>query len=213
LEQQRRLASAKKEATISKRAEIVVVFMDCVRELGLERASMGEVGEKIGMDRSSLYYYFKTKQELIEEAAKFLANGYVEQLHSAIARFTSTERARELVEYVFGPGFHQPKFATVMDEFNAASNRDKAIERSVAGIYRAYEDAIIQELEISYPAVPAKARRELAYTLNQLAEGVTVFSTLGFPPDRRLAARSLALRLLNELAEEDGRTSRGKGRP
>ena len=173
---------------------------------------MGEVGEKIGMDRSSLYYYFKTKQELIEEAAKILANGYAEQLHSAIARFTSTERARELVEYVFGPSFHQPKFAAVMDEFNAASNRDKAIERSVASIYRSYEDAIIQELEVSYPAVSPKARRELAYTLNQLAEGVTVFSTLGFPPDRRLAARTLALRLLSELSTEDNRAGRNKGR-
>lgn len=210
--EQRRLASTKKEATINKRAEIVAVFMDCVRELGLERASMGEVGEKIGMDRSSLYYYFKTKQELIEEAAKILANGYAQQLHSAIARFTSTERARELVEYVFGPSFHQPKFAAVMDEFNAASNRDKAIERSVASIYRSYEDAIIQELEVSYPAVSPKARRELAYTLNQLAEGVTVFSTLGFPPDRRLAARTLALRLLSELSTEDNRAGRNKGR-
>jgi hypothetical protein len=82
----------------------------------------------------------------------------------------------------------------------------------VASIYRSYEEAIIQELEVSYPAASPKARRDLAYTLNQLAEGVTVFSTLGFPSDRRLAARTLALRLLSELSAEYNRAGRNKGR-
>lgn len=201
---------AKNDINAEKRAEIVAAFMDSVRELGLERASMGEVGRKIGLDRSSLYYYFKTKQELIEESARHLAAGYLEQLEAAIARFSALERARQLVEHTFGPSFHQPKFAAVMDEFNATSNRDKAVEKSVAGIYRSYESAIVREIDTSYPDADQKDRRDVAYAISQLAEGASVFQTLGFGTDRRLAARTISLKLLDWLAEDHARVRRRK---
>lgn len=185
--------------TGDKREQIVRAFIECVLQLGLERASMGEVGAKIGVDRSTLYYYFGTKDDLIDEAARYLAEQYVGHLHAAIARFSTAARAHQLVEHLFGAEFHQPDFSNLIDELSAAGNRDKAIQRRLITIYRAVEAAIVQEMDSSYPSVSMKARREAAYAIHQLAEGCSVFTAMGFGVDRRQAGRNAAMRVLEDL--------------
>jgi AcrR family transcriptional regulator len=183
--------------------QIVTTFIECVRDLGLERASIGEVGTRIGLDRSTVYYYYPTKDALIDAAARAVGKMYIGKLQAAIDRFTSEARGRQLVEHLFGPDFHQHDLMCLVYELNATAARDPSIQRHVVGIYRAFETCVLAELEAAYPNATAKNRRALGYVVWQLAEGCAVVTALGLGEERRLAARASILALIQPFEENE----------
>lgn len=187
--------------------QIVTTFIGCVRDLGLERASIGEVGIRIGLDRSTVYYYYPTKEALIDAATQAVRKMYIGKLQAAIGRFTSEARGRQLVEHLFGADFHQHDLMCLIYELNATAGRDPGMQRHVVAIYRAFETCVLAELDAAYPNAAAKDRRALGYVVWQLAEGCAVVTALGFGEERRLAARATILELIQpfEAGEEAAR--------
>jgi acetyl esterase len=51
-----------------RRAEIVTAAVALFRERGYRRTSLAEIGEAVGAERASLYYYFSSKEEILNEA-------------------------------------------------------------------------------------------------------------------------------------------------
>jgi len=49
----------------SRRALIVQAAIDVFAEMGLEGATLEAVGERVGLTKASLYYYVKSKEELL----------------------------------------------------------------------------------------------------------------------------------------------------
>jgi AcrR family transcriptional regulator len=194
------------------RDRIVDAFVQCVIDLGLDKASMGEVGARLDLDRSSVHYYFRTREELIAVAAATVTRSYVERIQQAVAGFSSTDRPHQLVDYLFGSGFHRPDLSILIDEFSVAGNRDPAIQACVAGLYRAVEDSIGVEIDREFPDAPRPLRRTVIYALSQLLEGCTVMKSLGFPESRWLAGRTAAQQLLDGLAGA-GKPARTRRRP
>ena len=191
--------SSRGKTSKKKREQIIHAFMQAVLELGLEKASMGEVAARTGLDRSSIHYYFRHRDELLSEAAQLVTQHYVDRLHAAVASFSAQDRARQLVEHLLGGAMHQPDLSQLIDELSVAGNRNKAINRLVAGIYRALEKVMLTEIDAAYPDAPAKKRREVGYVLSQLSEGCSVFTSLGFGADRLKAAHDIAMQLLDGL--------------
>jgi AcrR family transcriptional regulator len=191
-------------------AKIVTAFIECVRDLGLERASIGEVGARIGLDRSAVYYYFPTKEALVDAAAQAVGKMYIGKLEAAIGRFAPESRGRQLVEHLFGPEYHQHDLMCLIHELNAAAERDPSIQRHVVGIYQAFETCVLAVIDAAYPNSSAKARRSLGYVVWQLAEGCAAITALGLGKERRLAACTTILELIQpfEDAQKGARKSR-----
>jgi AcrR family transcriptional regulator len=183
--------------------QIVTTFIGCVRDVGLERASIGEVGTRIGLDRSTVYYYYPTKEALIDAAAQAVRKMYIGKLQAAIGRFTPGARGRQLVEHLFGADFHQHDLMCLIYELNATAGRDPSIQRHVVGTYRAFETCVLAELDAAYPNAAAKDRRVLGYVVWQLAEGCAVVTALGLGAERRLAARATILELIQPFEEAE----------
>lgn len=194
----------------AKREQIVRAYMQCVLELGLEKASMGEVAARVGLDRSSIHYYFSTRGQLLREMAQLIADTYIDRLKNVIANFAPRDRARQLVEHMFGPDMHQPELAQLIDELALAGNRDQTINQLVAGVYHSLEKLVVEEIDTACPEAPVNCRRVVAYAFLQLSEGCSVFTALGFSGDRLRAAHDIALRLLDKL--HAGTPSTGKAR-
>lgn len=187
----------------SKKQSIVIAFMQCVVEQGLSNSSMGEIASKIGIDRSSLYYYFKSRDDLIDALVQYVVEQYIDRLSLALSSFTTqAERAGQLINHLFGSGFHQPDFSSVIDELAALGNREKHISAQVKLIYQAMELAIIKEIDISYPNAAVEHRRWVSYAINQLAEGCTVLTSYGFGSERLDAGRKAAECIIATLATE-----------
>jgi AcrR family transcriptional regulator len=161
---------------------------------------MGEVAARLGLDRSSLHYYFRTREELIVAATRRIAAFYVKRLEDAAARLSADDRARKLVDYLFGPKAHQPRLSCLIDELSARGNREAFFQEQVVGIYRELERIVVNVIDLSFPNRPVQKRHAVAYSILQLSEGTSVFTSLGFDQSRRLAARQAALALLEGLA-------------
>jgi AcrR family transcriptional regulator len=198
--------------SLETRDRIVDAFVQCVIDLGLEKASMGEVGARLGLDRSSIHYYFRTREELLALAAQRVTHTYIERFQRTVDGFSAEDRPRQLIEYLFGAGFHRPDLSVLIDEFSSAGNRDPAIQALVAGMYRSIEDSIGAEIDREFPEAPREARRDAIYAIQQLLEGCTVMKSLGFPASRWQAGRAAAAQILEQLGRSGTRV-RTRARP
>src|ERR1700678_2130029 len=190
----------RKSRAAKRREEIVTAFCDCVVDLGIEKASMGEVAGRLGMDRSSIHYYFRTREELVVEAGRRIAKFYVQRTEEAVANLSPVDRAHKLVDYLFGPTFHQPRLSALIDEFSTLGNRDPFFEEQVVEIFRQLERIVVAVIDASFADCPTRQRHSTAFAILQLVEGTTVFTSLGFDVSRRLASRQAALTLLDSLS-------------
>lgn len=193
----------RRSVAAEKRVQIVEAFCDCVIDLGIDKASMGEVASRVGIDRSTMHYYFKAREDLVVEASNHIAGFYVTRIQEAVAALDVTSRARSLVELLFGPNFHDPRRSVLLDEFSTLGNRQPLFQDQIKTIYAAMEDSVMEVFRESLPNVPDKARKDLVYTLMALCEGTTVFMALGLPKAQRLATRRAALQLLSQIESGD----------
>ncbi|NIE72947.1 TetR/AcrR family transcriptional regulator [Pantoea sp. Ap-967] len=184
----------------NKKQSIIETFMNCVIEQGLNNSSMAEIASKVGIDRSSLYYYFKSREELIDALVQFVVDQYIDQFSRSLSAYTNHQhRAEQLVEHLFGGRFHQPGLSQVIDELAVLANREKHINAQVKSIYQAVELAILREVDQAFPDADPEKRRWAAYALNQLAEGCSVFTSYGFSSDRLEAGRLAAQCILKSV--------------
>jgi AcrR family transcriptional regulator len=189
----------RKNRSAERREEIITAFCDCVVELGLAQASMGEVASRLGMDRSTMHYYFRTREELVVAATERISRFYVDLIEQRVAKFEPAIAARQLIEFLFGPTFHQPRLSVILIELRALGNREPFFKEQVYTIYRRIENVCISVLDKSFPRASAKNRRMVAYAIGQLAEGATIEMSLGFDRSRSVAARAAALLLIRQL--------------
>ncbi|MFK0033719.1 TetR/AcrR family transcriptional regulator [Pseudomonas monteilii] len=185
-----------------KRDKIVEAFLQSVVESGLASSSMAEVASRVGIDRSSLYHYFKSREELIDALTEFVVEHYIASFNSKLSTIVNgPERAHQLVEHLFG-GFHQPKLSRVFDELCTAGHQEKHIAVQVKMIYMAIETAILKEIDLGFPDASPEKRQMIGYALCQLAEGSSVMASLGFNVSRMMAGKEAALHLLRVLESE-----------
>lgn len=189
---------ARKSVAVEKRIQIVKAFCDCMVELGLDAATMGEVASRVGIDRSTMHYYYKTRESLVADVAKHIAQSYIDRMMAAIERLNPEDRARSLVEFLFGPTFHDERQSILLDELGTLGNRQPFFFEQLRSVYLAVDTVIMGVFKESYPHMPERERTDLVYALLAMVEGSTVQMSLGFGKSRRLAARKLALKLLDE---------------
>lgn len=192
----------RKSTAAEKSVQIVAAYCDCVVELGIDKASMGEVASRMGMDRSTIHYYFRTREALVAAAATHITRHYVERMEEAVANLNPRDRARSLIELLFGPTFHDPRRSTILDELSTLGNREPFFQEQVKVVYQGIDSMIVKVFDESFPNVSDKRQRTVAYAVSALAEGTSVLMDLGFSKTHRVAARQIALKLLDELVAE-----------
>jgi AcrR family transcriptional regulator len=79
------------------RARIQSVALTLFRERGSERTSLREIAENLDVSKAALYYYFRSKDELIASLAGPFVDGFRELLDAAEER-QDGDMARRLVE-------------------------------------------------------------------------------------------------------------------
>ena len=79
------------------RARIQAVALELFRTQGAEKTSLREIAEQLHVSKAALYYYFRTKDELIASLATPFLEGFATLLDQAEAS-DETDIARALVE-------------------------------------------------------------------------------------------------------------------
>ena len=89
--------SVRREAT---RAEIVAAAWDIAREQGLSGLSMRDLGERVGMRAQSVYTYFASKDEILDEIVAGFAEQWSETVQAALAEVHSQDDLPQCVDQV-----------------------------------------------------------------------------------------------------------------
>jgi AcrR family transcriptional regulator len=74
-----------------KRQQIVEAARNCFAQYGFERTTLDDIGLKMGMNKSSLYYYFKNKEEIYIEVVYQEADRVVADLQKEISKSKGPE--------------------------------------------------------------------------------------------------------------------------
>lgn len=123
------------------RDRIYEAALACFERDGFNRASMDEVAEAAGISRPSLYYYFKSKDELVlEVVAREAANG----LKDAQRRLTSSDPLERIAEAAFqGIIARWDHFVLAGD--NAAVTERHMVSDRIVGLQREFWRPLLEQ--------------------------------------------------------------------
>jgi acetyl esterase len=144
-------AEGRRENYHDRRAEIVDAAVVLFRERGYRRTSLSDIAEAIGTERASLYYYFSSKEEILNEAVTpvVLRNtAVVEELRDSLEPVPQKLRAL-IVGLLTSYAEHFPLLFLYLEEnlSHVAKSREgwAAEMQAVNRRYAAALEAIIQE--------------------------------------------------------------------
>ena len=163
----------------SRRALIVRAAVDVFAEMGLEGATLEAVGERVGLTKASLYYYVKSKEELLGHVVEHV----VRAQEQAMADLTHESMTPEERLRVFCLGHLRSLFGDpagkIAAEVALSGTKDELV-RSVFHDYMGRLDAILTDgvaAGVFRPVDPAVARNSVLSALN----AVTLWYVPGGP--------------------------------
>jgi AcrR family transcriptional regulator len=185
----------------STRAEIMHVAMTRFVQQGYDKTSLREIAEACGVTKAALYYYFRTKDEIVRAALEEYSIAMRELLDWIEATPRSMDRNRELVDRVLelldGNGAVALRFVQANPTVLA---RDDFGERHVD-----YVKALVKAIAGPDPSADAALRATMTVGVLMLSSlDVSPIGPIGDADERRTAARELALQTLAPISERDG---------
>ena len=163
----------------SRRALIVRAAVDVFAEMGLDGATLDAVGERVGLTKASLYYYVKSKEELLGHVVEHV----VRAQQQAMAELTHEGMTPEERLRVFCLGHLRSLFGDpagkIAAEVALSGTRDEFV-RSLFHDYMGGLDVILTDgvaAGVFRPVDPAVARNSVLSALN----AVTLWYVPGGP--------------------------------
>jgi len=101
------------------RKRIIVTAGDIFSRYGFKRTTMDEIAKAIKMGKSSIYYYFKSKEEIFEAVVRYEANILRNELTAAIKSVDSP--IEKLRNYVF---VRMKSFEKLSNYYNAIFDKN-----------------------------------------------------------------------------------------
>lgn len=71
-----------------KKQEILKAASDCFAHYGYEKTTLDDIGDRVGLNKASLYYYYKNKEAIFSEVIFLEATEFVKVLKSKVAQVT-----------------------------------------------------------------------------------------------------------------------------
>jgi AcrR family transcriptional regulator len=185
-----------------RRSQILDACEEIVLEEGLASASPARLAGRVGLDRTTLHHYFRTRSDLLGGLVERIVDGYLAEVREVQAERGSNADVAEILDFLLSPDFACPHYDRLVDEFSAASYEDAEVRKQLRRLFATLEEFTVSLLLKAVPDVAPERVREAAYTIYALIEGAYLLHALGFPDDRLRAARRTAHRLVEELQRE-----------
>ena len=185
-----------------RRTQILDACEEIVLEEGLASASPARVAGRVGLDRTTLHHYFRTRSELLGGLVERIVDGYLAEVREVQAERRSNADVAEILDFLLSADFARPHYDRLVDEFSAASYEDAEVRKHLRRLFATLEEFTVSLLLKAVPGAVPERVRETAYTIYALIEGAYLLHALGFSDDRLRAARRTARSLVEELQRE-----------
>lgn len=99
---------------MTRKEEILRATLDLAAEQGLQSVTLSQIAGRVGMRKPSLYNHFASKDEIVEEAYRFLRKQSQERNGASVVDYAATFEGRTLEEILLG--FFDQYRSFVLDE-------------------------------------------------------------------------------------------------
>ena len=83
-----------------KRALLLKAARDCFARYGYDKTTLEDIGKSLGLNKASLYYYFKNKDEIFVQVVLEEAELFIQSLQKEVAGIDELEQ--KLISYLVG---------------------------------------------------------------------------------------------------------------
>jgi len=185
-----------------RRTQILDACEEIVLTQGLASATLARVAGRVGLDRTTLHHYYRTRSELLGGLVERIVDGYLAEVHEVQSDCGPNADVAEILDFLLSPDFSRPHYDRILDEFSAASYEDAEVRQHLRRLFVTLEEFTVSLLLKAVPNAAPKHVRETAYTIYALIEGAYLLHALGFPEDRLRAARRTARDLVEALQHD-----------
>ena len=192
----------RKSLQTMRRTQILDACEVIVLEEGLGSASPARVAGRVGLDRTTVHHYFRTRADLLGGLVERIVDGYLAEVRELQAERGSGADVAEILDFLMSPDFALPRYDRLVDEFAAASHHDAEVRQQLCRLYRTLEAFTVSMLLKAVPDVAPERVHETAYSIYALIEGAYLLNGMDFPGDRLRAARGTAHQLVKTLLSE-----------
>jgi AcrR family transcriptional regulator len=144
---------------------------------GFQHARMDDIVEESGLSKGTLYWYFKSKEDIINAISRRLFTGDLEKLEGLLeAEGTASERLMQLTNYRVAGLKRMSNLVPIIFEFYAVAVHQQWVKQFIGEYFKHFrgllEDLIQQGIDRGefYPVNAA----ETAISLASMYEGLTI---------------------------------------
>jgi AcrR family transcriptional regulator len=198
----------RKSIANERRGQILDAFRICAVRNGLEKASLREVAEEVGLPVSNLHHFFKNRDEMVSELVKRIMGMILNDLSSALQDEKEPHRRfRKSIDFLFSPNAQKLEDGSLYYDFWSLAHRSETVRKTFRDQVRNQRNAILETLKAT-PELTGLSRadmNEIANVLIALVEGT--FYVLDMDGENVSPARMARLmrRFLELYAEEKTR--------
>lgn len=153
IEQRRAAAEADPVAYRAKRDEIASAAVRVFDRLGFQRATISAVARELGMDRSTLYYYIASKEQLFDEVVRAVVERNLELVRKiADSQMQPRRKLRDMIASLMTSyGDHYPLFYIfIRENLSHVSSERSDWSREMRETTRLTAQAMIDVIEQGY---------------------------------------------------------------
>jgi len=180
-----------------KRERLVAATRDVVHRQGIEKTTLADIAEAADVPVGNVYYYFKTKDDLVEAAIESQIRDIQDTLSSAEQHPTPQARLKALVGILCGQAELVARFGCPLGSLcSELDKRDDHVERTGA---RLLEMPLLW-LEQQFRAMRRRDARELAVAFLAAYEGAALLTNTFHDPKIMVGESRRLERWIDSLA-------------
>lgn len=205
-----------------RRAETINATLECICEYGIDHTTLDMVAAKAGFSKGIVFYYFKSKKQLIEESLKAFFSSYQLKIGSSISADMEPLQMLNTVVEVSLPklkaedhskintsalegsdkiNLPEEKIAKLFVHFISKAANDEGIRNMIKEIYLKDVEGISLLMRNVMNIYPTKEQndKKAAYLLLATIFGLSFFRILNFMPEDQEDNREIAFELIDIL--------------
>ena len=148
---------------------------------GYNQTSFSDVVEAAGVPRGNIYYYFKTKDEILESAIRYRMERIAQMLETWSGTYrTPIERLHRFIDILSNSSDAIMRYGCPMGTLNTELGKDQAeLQEQAENLFKVFESWLSDQFaELGY----AGRARELALRLMAFGQGINVMAHVHSDP-------------------------------
>lgn len=136
--------------TEDRRQQILMAAFKAFTENGYDKTSMDEIVRMSGLSKGTLYWYFKSKQELYAGVLSMVMEGYQEAFDQALEETTgqnAADRLRAIVQQTQHEVIDNPQFTALITDFFTQAWQLEFIQGAFTQFYHTFMESLSQIIQ------------------------------------------------------------------